>query len=550
MSLPSFSISGNLVDLVREEVFPGTVDVVNGRIQALRRDEANYSTYLLPGFVDAHVHVESSLLVPSEFARLAVVHGTVATVSDPHEIANVLGREGVEYMIANGREVPFNFFFGAPSCVPATPFETAGAELTSAEIDALLQRDDILYLSEMMNFPGVLNDDPEVLRKLELARKYGKPVDGHAPGVRGEDAKKYAAAGISTDHECFSVGEALDKLNAGMMIAIREGSAARNFDDLVELLGEHADRCMFCTDDKHVDSLLVSHIDDLARRAIRAGHDPIKVLRCACVNPVKHYKLPVGLLQEGAPADFIEVNDLRELRVLKTFVKGRRVAEEGKSLIPRVSASVVNQFEAGRVTAEDFQVRAEKGQLNVIEAVDHQLVTKRLRVEPAVSGEWAVADPSRDLLKLTVINRYREAPPAVAFAMSFGLKRGAIASSVAHDSHNIIAVGATDEALAEAVNLVVENRGGLSVVDGAGGGDVLPLPVAGLMSPEDAYVTGEHYMRLEKLAKECGSTLSAPYMTLSFMALLVIPALKLSDQGLFDGESFAFTPLFAQGSGR
>jgi adenine deaminase len=546
MSSSSFSIAGNIVDLIQSEIFPGTIDVVDGRIQAIRRDaaDAGYATYLLPGFVDSHVHVESSLLVPSEFARLAVVHGTVATVSDPHEIANVLGVEGINYMIENGNKVPFKFFFGAPSCVPATGFETAGAALTPADTAALLERDDIWYLSEMMNFPGVLHDDPEVLEKLAAARRMGKPVDGHAPGLRGEGVKKYADAGISTDHECFTLAEALEKLEAGMKIAIREGSAARNFDELVGLLTQHADRCMFCTDDKHVDSLLLSHIDDLARRAIQAGHDALKVLRCACVNPVEHYKLPVGLLQAGDPADFIEVTNLEELRVLKTFIDGRKVAEAGRTLIPRQASGVINQFAAQPVREEELQIRLQKGRLNVIEAIDHQLVTRRLTVEPTAAGDWAVADPARDILKLAVVNRYRPAPVAVAFVKNFGFTQGAIASSVAHDSHNIIAVGASDAALAEAINLVVEHGGGLSATDGAGRSEVLPLPVAGLMSPEDGYATGERYIRLEKLAKECGSPLDAPFMTLSFMALLVIPALKLSDQGLFDGDTFQFSPLF------
>lgn len=544
MDTRAFTLSGNIVDLVNEEIFPGTVEVAGGRIVGIRRDRNSYSTYLLPGLVDAHVHIESSLLVPSEFARLAVVHGTVATVSDPHEIANVLGMAGVDYMIANGREVPFKFFFGAPSCVPATAFETAGAELTSREVEALLRRDDIWYLSEMMNFPAVLDDDPQVLEKLLLSREQRKVIDGHAPGLRGEGVKKYAGAGISTDHECFTVEEALEKLAAGMKIAIREGSAARNFDDLIGLLSEHADCCMFCTDDKHVDSLLVGHIDDLVRRAIRAGHAPMKVLRCACLNPVLHYNLPVGLLREGDPADLIEVTSLEDLRVLRTFIDGRKVAEEGKTLIPRVSAPVINHFEAKPVRAEDFRVRAEKGRLNVIEAVDRQLVTGRLRVEPTISGGYVEADPQRDILKLAVVNRYRPAPPAVAFVKNFGLKRGAIASSVAHDSHNVIAVGVSDEALAEAVNLVIESKGGLAATDGAELRELLPLPVAGLMSPEDGYVTGERYVRLEELAKECGSTLTSPCMTLSFMALLVIPSLKLSDQGLFDGDAFQFVPLF------
>lgn len=544
MTAPSFSISGNIVDLVRGAIFPGTIEVAAGRISSIHRDQERYQTFLLPGFVDAHVHVESSLLVPSEFSRLAVVHGTVATVSDPHEIANVLGMAGVEYMIENGRRTPFKFYFGAPSCVPATAFETAGAVLSASEVEQLLDRPEIGYLSEMMNFPAVISGDADVLRKLEMAHRRGKPVDGHAPGLRGDGLKAYAAAGISTDHECFTMEEALEKIECGMKIAIREGSAARNFDELVGLLAEHAGRCMFCSDDKHVDSLVVSHIDDLVRRAIRAGYDPIQVLRCASLHPVRHYKLDVGLLQQGQPADFIEVTDLAELRVLKTFIDGRKVAEGGSSLIERVHTDAPNRFRALPVRPEEFRVGAGKGRLNVIEAIDHQLVTRRVQVEASVRNGEAVADPSRDLLKLAVVNRYRPSPPAVAFVRNFGLKRGAIASSVAHDSHNIIAVGATDEELAAAINLVIRHGGGLSAAAGGTVEEILPLPVAGLMTSEDGYETAERYTKLDRLAKELGSTLSSPYMTLSFMALLVIPALKLSDRGLFDGDRFDFIPLF------
>jgi adenine deaminase len=543
-SMP-FSISGNIVNLIAGEIFPGTVEVEAGRVARIRRDNKSYATYLLPGFIDAHVHVESSLLIPSEFARLAVVHGTVATVSDPHEIANVLGMEGVDYMIENGRQVPFKFHFGAPSCVPATDFETAGARVTAEDVARLLERDEISYLSEMMNYPGVIQGDREVMQKLAHARRLGKPVDGHAPGVGGADLLSYAGAGITTDHECFTEKEALEKIDAGMKIAIREGSAARNFDDLVGLLTRHAESCMFCSDDKHADSLVVSHIDDLVRRAMRAGHDPIKVLRCASLNPVKHYAMNVGLLQVGDPADFIEVSDLRELRVLKTFIGGRKVAEAGKTLIERVEATAPNRFRAVEVRPDDLRVRAEEGLLNVIEAIDRQLVTKRVQLKPLVRGGLVQADPEGDLLKLAVINRYTPSPPAVAFVRNFGLRCGAIASSVAHDSHNIIAVGASDEAVAAAVNLVVQQRGGLSIVDGQGLAEVLPLPVAGLMSPEDGYKTAERYTRLDRLAKELGSRLTSPFMTLSFMALLVIPEVKLSDRGLFDGREFKLCPLFS-----
>ncbi|RYZ50364.1 MAG: adenine deaminase [Chitinophagaceae bacterium] len=486
------------------------------------------------------------MLIPSEFARLAVVHGTVATVSDPHEIANVCGSKGVEFMIDNGETVPFKFNFGAPSCVPATVFETAGAALDSKAVESLLQREDVLYLSEMMNFPGVLNGDAEVAQKIAAAQKWNKPVDGHAPGLRGEAAKQYIDAGISTDHECFTAEEALDKLQYGMKILIREGSAAKNFEALIHLLHDHPEKMMFCTDDMHPDSLVEGHINRLCARAVAKGIDVFKVLRAACVNPVEHYKLKVGLLRQNDFADFIVVKDLAHFEVLQTYVNGELVAERGKTLIgrkPLPLGSIVNNFHCSPKVPEDFAVPFSGGdKLPVIEALDGQLITTRLFVAPRVEGENMVPDVAADVLKIVVVNRYKTAPVAKAFIKNFGLKSGAIASSVAHDSHNIVAVGVDDESICRAVNLVIEKEGGVSCVGNEE--SVLGLPVAGLMSTGDGYQIAEAYAAIDKAAKALGSTLSAPYMTLSFMALLVIPHLKLSDLGLFDGDDFRFvTPL-------
>jgi len=538
------SVSGNIVDVLGSATYPGTLEVDNGRIVDIVRDGKTYDTYLVPGLVDSHVHVESSMLAPSAFARLAVVHGTVATVSDPHEIANVLGMVGVDYMINNGKAVPFKFYFGAPSCVPATPFETSGAHLGPEEVGELLGREEIRYLSEMMNFPGVINDDPEVMAKIEAAKKLGKPVDGHAPGLRGQALQKYMAVGISTDHETMTRDEALEKLGLGMKLLIRESSAAKDFDALIGVLDQHADQCMFCSDDKHPDDLVAGHINELVKRALKLGIDRMKVLRCACVNPVRHYGLDVGLLQKGDWADFIEVDKLDDFNVLRTFINGRVVAEGGRTLLPQVEAGVANNFKASEKRPSDFAVGAGGDRINVIEAIDGQLLTNRLVAAPKVSGGEVVSDVGRDILKIAVVNRYQDAPPAVAFIKSFGLKEGAIASSVAHDSHNIVAVGVTDEALCRAVNLIVQHRGGVAVV-GGGQESVLPLPVAGLMTTQDGFEVARLYSELDRAAKKLGSTLHAPFMTLSFMALLVIPSIKLSDKGLFDGEKFEFTSLFA-----
>lgn len=550
--MSSFSLSANFVDIPAKTIYPATVTVNNNIITAVERIDAvpEGSGYIIPGFIDSHVHIESSMLVPAEFARLAVVHGTVGTVSDPHEIANVCGMEGVLFMIENGKTVPFKFNFGAPSCVPATTFETAGAVLDVADVTTLLKRDDIHYLSEMMNFPGVLFREEEVMQKIAAAKGLGKPVDGHAPGLRGDQAKQYIESGMSTDHECFTAEEALDKLQYGMKILIREGSAARNFDALVDLINEHSVNMMFCSDDKHPDSLVLGHLNQLCARAVARGIDIFKVLTVACVNPVEHYKLKVGQLRVGDPADFLLVDDLVEFNVRKTYIEGKLVASDGTSHIKTKPAGIVNNFNCSTKEAADFAISStdltppftshhEPLQIPVIEALDGQLITNRLDEKGKIENGFWVSDTDRDILKIVVVNRYQDAPIAKAFIKNFGLKQGALASSVAHDSHNIVAVGVDDESLAKAVNLVIASKGGVSCVK-ENLEMVVPLPVAGLMSDKDGYKVAELYSLIDAAAKEAGSTLGSPFMTLSFMALLVIPHLKLSDKGLFDGDKFEF----------
>ena len=545
MSEISFQVSGNLVDIHSQRIYPATIHIVEGKIDSIVEIASHQNSYLLPGFIDAHVHVESSMLVPREFARAAVLHGTVATISDPHEIANVLGVEGVRYMLDNADGGPFKFYFGAPACVPATLFETAGAEISSEQVCDLLNDPKIKYLSEVMNFPGVLAGDESLLAKIQAAARRGKPVDGHAPGLRGEEARAYIETGISTDHECFTRAEALDKIAAGAKIQIREGSAARNFDALYTLIDEFPDNCMLCSDDKHPDELLLGHINELTRRAVTSGLNLFSVLRTACVNPVRHYGLDVGLLRIGEDADFIEVNNVEQFEVLRTYIRGQLVADRGKSYIDSRQYAKVNIFHGESFVAEDFACPAPPSgrQMRVIEAIDGQLITKRRIADARVIDGKAVSDPSRDILKLTVVNRYRHAAPAVAFISGFGLRRGGIASSVAHDSHNIIAVGVDDEDICVAVNLVVEAAGGLAVAS-QDVQEILPLPIAGLMSEESCNHVGAGYAALDQLAKQFGSSLRAPFMTLSFMALLVMPEIKLSDRGLFDGVRFEFIPLF------
>ena len=540
--MQSFTIQGNIVDLHAQDIYPGEISVVNGKIQSITKlKEGDASAgYIMPGFIDSHVHVESSMLVPSEFAKLAVVHGTVATISDPHEIANVCGVEGVKFMIENGKTVPFKFHFGAPSCVPATIFETAGAAIDSEDVRKLLASEDIFYLSEMMNFPGVLHGDKEVLAKIDAAKNAGKPVDGHAPGLMGEDAKKYIDAGISTDHECFTMEEALGKLQHGMKILIREGSAAKNFEALIPLLNDYPDMIMFCSDDKHPDSLVEGHIDQLCARAVKKGIDIFKILKAACLNPVLHYRMKVGTLREGDPADFIQVKDLQSFKVERTYVNGTLVAEKGKSLINTTQSSVINNFNTERKSPTDFEVRWNgNATMPVIGAQDGQLITDKLDLPVKTSEGLVVSDTENDILKIVVVNRYSDSPVAKSFVKNFGLKQGAIASSVAHDSHNIVAVGVDDKSICKAVNLVIGHKGGVSIST-QDTELVVPLPVAGLMSNEDGYKVAAQYAAIDRAAKEAGATLASPFMTLSFMALLVIPHLKLSDRGLFDGDTFSF----------
>lgn len=534
----------NLVDLHRREVRPVSIKFDAYGIQSIQPSAAGEtpSTYLLPGFIDAHIHIESSMLCPAAFAAEAVKHGTVATVSDPHEIGNVLGTAGVEFMIQNGKQVPFHFFFGAPSCVPATTFENAGANISPAEVAELLAKPEIVYLSEMMNYPGVLYNDAEVMAKIAAAKANGKPIDGHAPGLRGENAKQYFAAGISTDHECFTLEEAMEKAELGVKILIREGSAARNFEALHPLLKSHPNAVMFCSDDKHPDELLQGHINQLVARAVALGYDLFAVLRAACLHPIEHYQLPVGQVRVGDPADFILVKDLQQFEVLATCIQGKWVYEKGQCQFEVPLPQPINQFYAYPIPLNELQCEPHGKQMRVIDAIDGQLITQTYLANLETLGSpksW----PDADVLKIVVVNRYQKAVPAVAYIRGFGLKNAAIGGTVAHDSHNMVVVGTHDHLILQSIEALMASEGGLVYADEAQT-KVLPLPVAGLMSTLDCAQTGMLYSELDAIAKEAGSKLRAPYMTLSFMSLLVIPQLKISDLGLFDGQKFEFVSLF------
>lgn len=537
------TLKKNLVDLEKNNVYPVSIVINEGTIISIKEINEKVEGYILPGFIDSHIHIESSMLVPSEFAIHAVKHGTIATISDPHEIANVLGTTGVDYMINNGNQVPFYFFFGAPSCVPATKFETSGAEINAEEIGQLIKRPEILYLAEMMNFPGVIHNDPEVIQKIHYAKQANKPIDGHAPGLTGNDMLNYFKAGISTDHECFNYQEAYDKAKAGVKILIREGSAAKNFDELIPLINHFPEQIMFCSDDKHPDDLMEGHINLLVKRALAKGYNLFDVLRAASINVIKHYQLPVGYLKTGHSADFICVNNLTDFEIEQIYIKGNKVYENGNVLIKRINAPIINNFNCSPKKPENFSIISNnKNNIRIIEALDGQLITNELIDTPTLTNNELTTNINKDLLKITVVNRYSDQAPAVAFIKNFGLKQGAIASCVAHDCHNIVAVGTNDTDLCNAVNAVIKNKGGIAVANKQ---EILSLalPIAGIMTNAPGEEVSKQYTLLDKKAKELGTKLRAPFMTLSFMALLVIPKLKLSDKGLFNGETFTFTSI-------
>ncbi|AZQ62016.1 adenine deaminase [Flammeovirga pectinis] len=532
-------IKGNIVDVHKRMIYPGCITIEGKRIKSIKYDESSkgISQYIVPGFVDAHIHIESSMLAPVEFAKIAVRHGTVATISDPHEIANVVGIEGIHYMIENGKQTPFKFNFGAPSCVPATAFETAGDTISVSQIEELLANDDIKYLSEMMNWPGVLNNDADVMAKIRIAKTAKKPVDGHAPGLKGKKLIKYAAAGISTDHESFELDEALHKIEHGMKIQIREGSAAKNFEALSPLLKSHPSKLMFCTDDSHPHELINGHMDKFIKRALDMGTDIFDAIKIASIHPIEHYNLDVGQLREGDYADFVIINNMSNFKPIATYINGVKVAENGKELFSTPTAQIINKFNCQPKKASDFNLALDgKNKVRVIVAHDGQLITSEESHDINSLKE-------NDVLKVAVVNRYQEAPVSVAYIKGFGLKEGAIASTVAHDSHNIVAVGVTDEAIAAAVNKVIDMQGGLCIKNDTKEA-TFALPIAGLMTNIDGESAAKKYIQLLETAKEFGSTLHDPYMTLSFMALLVIPQLKISDKGLFDGKTFNFVNLF------
>lgn len=535
-------IKSNLIDTLSRTVYPSLVEVRNGKIFRISVDNGSYGTYLLPGLIDSHIHIESSMCTPGAFAVAAVSRGTTSVISDPHEIGNVLGIKGVEFMIDDSKNVPLKFFFGAPSCVPATDYETSGASIDAEDIKLLLEKPEIKYLSELMNFPGVINNNREVWEKIDIAHKAGKPIDGHAPGLKGEDLRKYVAAGISTDHECSTLEEAEEKISLGMKIQIREGSAARNFDALKTLLRKYPTKVMLCSDDLHPEMLVKGHINLLVARLVSEGFDLFDTIKSCTYNPALHYGLNTGIIKPGMPADFIIVDNPGKMNVLETYIEGEKVFDRGKVLFEYGGASPANRFNSSKLSEEDIKTVALTDKLRVIRAFNGQLYTGE-EIDSTILGEEVKPNTSVDLLKIVVKDRYKNSAPSVGYIRGFGLKNGAFASSVSHDSHNIVCVGTNDEDIVAAINSIVEMKGGLAFANGKEINS-LPLSIGGIMSDRPVAEVAEKYQKISDRVKACGCEMDAPFMSLSFMALLVIPELKISDKGLFKLSSFSRVPLF------
>ena len=542
----NLKVAGNLIDIITKESYPAVLGIRSGKIISVQRDEKlRCEHYLIPGFVDSHVHVESSMLCPYEFSKMAVSHGTLGALCDPHEIANVLGKKGIDYMIENGRDAPCRLYFGAHSCVPATPFESSGASLKGEDISLLFDTHKLYHLAEVMNVPGVLDGDLQLLQKIGEAKKRAKKIDGHAPGLSGDELARYVAAGIDSDHECTSYGEGLEKLKHGMKVSIREGSAAKNFDALIDLIEVFPNSVMFCSDDIHPDDLARGHINSLVKRALDRKFCLYDVLRAASLNPTRHYGLDLGLLQCGDRADFLVVRDLDSLELVRAYLGGEVVYESGRVSSETRKHEVLNNFSRSPIEADSLRIEVPKAkELRVIAIEDGQLYTRKEKHKPLLRDGIVEADLDRDLLLLAVLSRYSDAPASLALAKNMGLQRGTIASSIAHDSHNIIAIGTSRKDIARAINLIVESRGGISAVEGEEE-MLLALPIAGLMSDGDGVSVAREYEAIDAFAKKLGAKPKSPFMTLSFLALPVIPELKLSDRGLFDAEKRDFVPLVA-----
>ena len=547
------NVKGHIVDVVRREIYDGEIIVREGQIADVRRCELPEGgkpwPYIMPGFIDAHVHIESSMMVPHKFARIAVSHGTIGVIADPHEIGNVLGVEGVDYMIRSGHESLFNFCFGAPSCVPAVggDIETCGKVIDVKDTEALMAREDIGFLGEMMNYVGVLANDKEVMAKIKAALHHGKPVDGHAPGLTGQERYQYAAAGVTTDHECSTLEEGRSCINAGMKVIIREGSAAKDYQLLSPLITESPNMVMFCTDDCHPDDFVRGHINLIVKRALADGYDLWDVLQAACVNAQKHYNRNWGLLQVGDPATFITVDNISpHFRVETTVINGEEAFNYNSNLPSHhdsqdhvLDFNFPNNFVAAPITAADIAFDIKSGDtVHVIHASDGSLLTDHEEVKVSGNPLFDSQYPWTEVQKIVVYNRYVPgAKPIVGLVRGFNVKSGAMAGSVAHDCHNIVAIGSNDEYLVRAINRIVEMRGGQVVVTPHEMLDI-PLPIAGLMAPMGGHEIAFRTLCIQEKVREIGCQMKSPFITMAFMCLPVIPDIKITDRHLMDTRTF------------
>ena len=559
-----------ILDVLTDSVYPARITIEDGifkeiiPIHVTEETKIDVEGLMIPGFIDSHIHIESSMMTPAQFAKVAVRHGTTAVVCDPHEIANVRGIDGIEFMIENASTVPFNFYFAAPSCVPATAFETSGAVIDSDDIEYLLQKPEVVALAEMMNFPGVIGADEEVLRKLRIARKYNKPIDGHAPLVSGRELDRYIEQGIVTDHECSNFQEAIEKKQKGMKIMVRDGSSAKNMEALFdfseriehyknqdsfgiipnEVLSRRLHSPIFdfiVSDDKNPKDLTVGHLNESVKKAVDLGIDLIKAIEMVTINPASHYGLDGGSIVTGSRADFIIIDNFNDFNILKTYIAGECVFDGENVLFDVEDVEVGNSMNVDKKSPDDFNVyfEGDECEVNVIECIDGDLLTKKTTARLITKNGVVQPDIFEDVLKIAVVERYGSNNVSNGFIKGFGLKKGAIASSISHDSHNIVVVGYSSERMAEAVNKVIDNKGGIAVVS-EDFEDSLSLPIAGLMSNRDGFDIANKLLILHKMASALGCKLAAPFMTMAFMSLLVIPSIKISDKGLFDGDSFEF----------
>lgn len=526
-------IKGNILNVFTDEIYPGEIKINNGIIESIREVDQYFPDIIVPGFIDSHIHIESSRLTPSRFAEVALRHGTTAVVCDPHEIGNVMGLEGIEYMVNDAKYAPLKFFFTAPSCVPATNYETNGATISADIIDSLLRRDEFVALSEVMNYTGVVNGDKDLIDKINVAKKYNKKIDGHAPLLTGPDLQKYVKYGISTEHECVTKAEALEKKRLGLKIMIREGSESHMLEKLVNTPTD-----FIVTDDLEPDDLVKGHMNIRLRKAVDLGMDPFEAIRKVTLNPAEHYGLNCGSISPGKSADLVFIDNLDDFRVKRVVVNGNTIFKKQKLLYRAKPLPLDSTLHINHKNAEDFDLKAnnpnkKSANVNVIRVIPESIVTKKSTAKLTIDRGKIIPSVFEDILKISVVERYGGNTISNAFISGFGLKNGAIASSVSHDSHNLIVIGTNSEYMAEATNKIIDNNGGIVAISNQEQIE-LPLPIAGLMSDRSVLEVAKQTEALNDLVNRMGCPLENPFTIMSFMALPVVDEIKITNKGLFD----------------